>query len=549
MRKRSLSVGAAAAANADRKKKEKRVFKAVSKSNKESKLLEACSKGNVKEVQLYLKKGASLYCRDEGTEDTPLHVACDYGQPAAASALLQKGMIPNLKNAQDKTPIHLAVLSGHLEAVKAVLLTSQAVVQVNEPDKTGLSAIQYCMELDDLDCFRFLLEYGANINYVDEETGEGLLHYAVQVDFWKGITLLVDKGLNVNQMSKLGNTPLHLAAQFGLMACSAALLSVGSSTLIRNRAGLTAADLAKRGNHFDIEQMIEDHKNVVPSDLPPPPSTDYLNVPTLSTMGTFMSLPPPPESVTLPSFMPPPPINASMAHPRVIDPSKMPPPPPFSPDAVFITPPPPPPAVIGPPPPAPTGFIPPPLSPKSIMALELPPENRVRRKTVSSYQPATVDVPLPAPLVPQRRPASHYQPSASEEEESQAHFLTQSAGVTRDRSASVTHPPGMSSSAGGPAIPPGAFRLPPPPQKRLNPTPPSAPLPTSSLHPPQPQVLPRSPSPKTSPRNGTSSSSSSSAAPPPSGEVGRGGFVPRGGMRLPTPLPPPPSRGRGAPPS
>ena len=57
------------------------------------------------------------------------------------------------------------------------------------------------------------------------------------------ITLLIATGADVNALNAYGQSPLHLAAQYGYVAIVDMLLAAGAKVTVRNHAGKFAADV------------------------------------------------------------------------------------------------------------------------------------------------------------------------------------------------------------------------------------------------------------------------------------------------------------------
>lgn len=57
------------------------------------------------------------------------------------------------------------------------------------------------------------------------------------------ITLLIATGADVNALNAYGQSPLHLAAQYGYVAIVDMLLAAGAKVTVRNHAGKFAADM------------------------------------------------------------------------------------------------------------------------------------------------------------------------------------------------------------------------------------------------------------------------------------------------------------------
>ena len=72
-------------------------------------------------------------------------------------------------------PLHAAAGLAHLSTLQWLVLSAKADIHVQ--DQVGRPPIWYAVEAGDLDCIQFLLQHGANANFVDN-TSRSLLHKA-----------------------------------------------------------------------------------------------------------------------------------------------------------------------------------------------------------------------------------------------------------------------------------------------------------------------------------------------------------------------------------
>ncbi|KAG5885440.1 hypothetical protein JTB14_020775 [Gonioctena quinquepunctata] len=63
----------------------------------------------------------------------------------------------------------------------------------------------------DVDCLRFLIEKGANVNSIKSD-GETPIHGAALTGSVEGLRLLLGRGANLNAVTSDGCTPIHEAA-------------------------------------------------------------------------------------------------------------------------------------------------------------------------------------------------------------------------------------------------------------------------------------------------------------------------------------------------
>tara|TARA_B110001452_G_scaffold159744_1_gene132913 strand:+ start:356 stop:802 length:447 start_codon:yes stop_codon:yes gene_type:complete len=66
--------------------------------------------------------------------DSPLHIACLYGQAAVAEECIKRGADVNAKDEDDSTPLHDACAGG-FEAIVALLLQHGALVAAKDSDE------------------------------------------------------------------------------------------------------------------------------------------------------------------------------------------------------------------------------------------------------------------------------------------------------------------------------------------------------------------------------------------------------------------------------
>ncbi len=94
----------------------------------------AAARGHVEIVELLIKAGAVIDCRNELGE-TPLHLAAT---SEVVQTLLKYGADIEAKDDKGETPIHEAVKYGNAEVVKALIAAG---ADVNAPDNEGLTPL------------------------------------------------------------------------------------------------------------------------------------------------------------------------------------------------------------------------------------------------------------------------------------------------------------------------------------------------------------------------------------------------------------------------
>lgn len=148
----------------------------------------------------------------------PMHVACAWNRQGALKMLLERGCDINAKGPNGWTPLFYCAFAGQ----------------------------QKLMEI--------LLERGADVKGRDDN-GRTALHLATSREQLRMVAALLASGAEVNaQEDILGSTPLHLAAERGHVAISECLTFNGANLALKDRAGQTAIDLARKNQQKLVER-------------------------------------------------------------------------------------------------------------------------------------------------------------------------------------------------------------------------------------------------------------------------------------------------------
>ncbi|KAG5556360.1 hypothetical protein RHGRI_006829 [Rhododendron griersonianum] len=232
-------------------------------------LYEACLSGSVKTLneligadQLILDRAGSTECF---FSDTPLHVAVLRGHLDFAKALLR--LKPELATEVDSrrcTPLHLASTEGHIELVRELLHLHVKPDVCTTRDQDGRTPLHLAVMKGRVEVIRELL--GAKSCLVHDKLGRGetVLHLSVKYNRLEALKALVEY-LQSNNMESLlnsidddGNTILHLAATFKQVDTIEYLLgikSVKDHANDKNRNGSTALDVVEHCPNRDLKTM------------------------------------------------------------------------------------------------------------------------------------------------------------------------------------------------------------------------------------------------------------------------------------------------------
>lgn len=149
-------------------------------------------------------------CEEIGTKNqrTPLMISCHFNQTTTVQRLLDLGADVLKTNDDGCTALHIACLRADLTCIEILLKR----INPSVFNKQSLSFLSVACSRANVDIFKILLEYGADLKMVDRFKSN-ILHYAaVEPDATEILKfLLKTKKLDVNAQDKSGLTPLDKA--------------------------------------------------------------------------------------------------------------------------------------------------------------------------------------------------------------------------------------------------------------------------------------------------------------------------------------------------
>ncbi|KAG2715947.1 hypothetical protein I3760_03G103400 [Carya illinoinensis] len=183
--------------------------------------------------------------------DTPLHIAVLHGHLEFTAALLRKK--PNLAGREDSR-------EGHAEIVRELLQADTDVCLPLARDQDGRIPPHLAVMRGHIEVIQKLLNSKPN-SILEDHDGASVLHLCVKYNCLDALKLLVesadDNGYSLNSKDNDGNLILHLAVMLGQTETIKYLLSVskikGEANAI-NRIGNTALDVLDLG-HRDFKSL------------------------------------------------------------------------------------------------------------------------------------------------------------------------------------------------------------------------------------------------------------------------------------------------------
>jgi len=154
------------------------------------------------------------------------------------------------------TPLHRAVINGHLEVVRALLSYGAA---ANASPHAARSPLLAAVERGHFDITALLLEHSANVATIHHSSRTTPLLVAAGYGRSDILSLLLRHAADVNQTGFSNTTALVTAAERGHVAIAKGLLAHGASINIPNANSNTPLLFAASYGHLELVSLLLEH--------------------------------------------------------------------------------------------------------------------------------------------------------------------------------------------------------------------------------------------------------------------------------------------------
>lgn len=171
----------------------------------------AASLGNVEQVKGLIDFGATIDVTD-GSQKTPLLLSAEMGKLAVAQTLIARGAHINAADNQGIMPIHASCKNGHCDIVAFLMEKGASVLSTDSNNK---SALEYALSYKNFSDSSVILaiQLALKKKHEADAAAQGFaLHRAVQNASIDEIEKLVADGAKLDELDKVGNTPIHYAS-------------------------------------------------------------------------------------------------------------------------------------------------------------------------------------------------------------------------------------------------------------------------------------------------------------------------------------------------
>ncbi|XP_071078636.1 transient receptor potential cation channel subfamily A member 1 homolog [Haliotis cracherodii] len=190
---------------------------------------------------------------NESYVTNPVHVAAQEGYSEILVILLENGVLPDSRNEEQQTPLHLAAMFGRISNVRELVKRDKSLV--NAKDGNSNTPLHLAAMQGHDKAVALLLEFGADVAIRNYSLSTPL-NLAASEGCLKACQLLLEQCATIETMDKYGTTPLHLACRNGHPAVVSLLLEWDANVTLPDSEGLNSLSIAIENHNNDVAMVI-----------------------------------------------------------------------------------------------------------------------------------------------------------------------------------------------------------------------------------------------------------------------------------------------------
>ncbi|EFN77373.1 rabankyrin-5 [Harpegnathos saltator] len=190
---------------------------------------------------------------DEARDEcTPLHLCCQWGLEQVVQTLIEHGADVNARDAEGKTPVHVAIQNQHSQIIS--LLLCHPNIDLNKRDKKGLTPFATALTVRSNSAVQAILRRLPKAAEQYDNKGRNFLHTAIQKGDMESILFLLSIQIDVNSRIQdvMQTPPLHLAAVSGNELLVRSLILAGARVNDTDVNRNTALHVAAKAGHSAV---------------------------------------------------------------------------------------------------------------------------------------------------------------------------------------------------------------------------------------------------------------------------------------------------------
>jgi serine/threonine-protein phosphatase 6 regulatory ankyrin repeat subunit B len=214
----------------------------------------AVAADDIEGAKRLLSKGHDVNSRDS-KDRTPLHLAAGWGPNDMVKFLFTRNADVRAQDNEGYTPLARAARRQRKEIVELLIKKGS---DINVSNNQGLTPLATAKRQGHTGIVELLRKHGAE----ESQKNESSFEMAISANDLEKVKELISGGADVNVLDSKGNTPLYQAirtrrlSRIERLSMVKMLISAGADVNAKNRRGNTLLDLAKRGGHTEIVEML-----------------------------------------------------------------------------------------------------------------------------------------------------------------------------------------------------------------------------------------------------------------------------------------------------